>query len=505
MALADYFHRSAVAAAQVLSGFDEEAIRVRLKGLSVGISYGEEAVASAEGRHCTEMAVRLLARLYPQLQIVGPGDGEWEELATRINPNLDLVSGGCDLSLRIGEGAPAISTLGFCLGSDGWDARFSTRLEQKLGNSRNPLGAGAAACLGAAAIFRSVFLDEAVDDGDLVLSTLELGTALSDEQPSLERLEIPPATVLVGLGAVGNAALWAIARSGCGGHLHLVDPEAIDSGNLQRYVMAAPTDVHRPKAELAAEVLGDGLGPDPYAEPWADFLGDAGRRWERVLVALDSAGDRRAIQASLPRWIANAWTQPGDLGVSVHPWREGACLACLYMPGEDLPSEDQLVASAMGFEDEVHLRQIRSLLVTGGSPSPELLAEAATALGIDVEPLMPYAARPLRELYVEGICGGAAVPLDRLGLPERAVHVPLAHQSALAGILLVSRLYADLLGVGPHSAQATRIDLMRRLPASLTQPIAKDSRGLCICQDAVYQAAYEEKWPATGVGAQIAV
>jgi hypothetical protein len=33
-----------------------------------------------------------------------------------------------------------------------------------------------------------------------------------------------------------------------------------------------------------------------------------------TLAGVDSARDRRAVQAALPGWAMNAWTQPGDLG-----------------------------------------------------------------------------------------------------------------------------------------------------------------------------------------------
>jgi hypothetical protein len=48
--------------------------------------------------------------------------------------------------------------------------------------------------------------------------------------------------------------------------------------------------------------------------------------------------------------------------------------------------------------------------------------------------------RPIRELYVEGVCGGGLIPLGVIGLPRQELHVPLAHQSALAGVLLASAL-----------------------------------------------------------------
>src|SRR6266403_734495 len=64
-------------------------------------------------------------------------------------------------------------------------------------------------------------------------------------------------------------------------------------------------------------------------EKVAEFVRTAGYDWPHVLVALDTAADRRSVQASLPKWIANSWTQPGDLGLSVHGQFDGpgACLS----------------------------------------------------------------------------------------------------------------------------------------------------------------------------------
>src|SRR2546421_70372 len=83
----------------------------------------------------------------------------------------------------------------------------------------------------------------------------------------------------------------------------------------------------------------------PHQGNWASFLEVAGYGCRDVLVALDTAGGRRSVQASLPGWIANAWTQPGDLGVSSHSRFDapGACLACLYLPLRPQANEDELV------------------------------------------------------------------------------------------------------------------------------------------------------------------
>ncbi|HEY2053446.1 MAG TPA: E2 ligase fold family C protein [Solirubrobacterales bacterium] len=481
-----------MAAAQVLSGFDEAAIGKRLEGITVGISYGADAAGSSEGRFSIEMAVRLLARLYPRVRISGPAAEGWRELAERINPAIEIVEDDCDFSLCVGLGGTASSGTSYYIGSNGWDALFSTQESQATGATDNPLGAGAASCLAAACLFRAVFLESVEDQRTVVLSTLDMEPRPSSSQPGFSGLKIPPATALVGVGAIGNGVLWALARSKVGGEIAVVDPERIELGNLQRYLMAAAADQGRAKVEFAREVLGEQLRISSHDVAWDEFTVANGYSWDRVLVALDSAADRRKVQASLPRWIVNGWTQPGDLGVSVHGWDEGACLACLYLAKGTALNEDELVAASLGIP---HQRQeVRRLLVGGEPLGPEILNEAAAALGLDSTALLQFQGRPIRDLYVEGICGGAAIPLDRLGTPESHVHVPLAHQSALAGVLMAARFLADVIGVHSTVAEATRVDLMKPLGERLTQPVGKDPRGICICQDPIFQAAYSEKW-----------
>ena len=69
MALADYYARNALAASQVLAGFDAERIRVTLDRERVGLSIGTDATESSEGRTLIDLLVRLVARLYPTLAI----------------------------------------------------------------------------------------------------------------------------------------------------------------------------------------------------------------------------------------------------------------------------------------------------------------------------------------------------------------------------------------------------------------------------------------------------
>lgn len=499
MSLPDYFRRSAVAAAQVLQGFDEDAIRDRLENLNVGLSIGQDAT-TPEGRALAEMSVRLLARLYPRLAIRG-GDDSLSELALAINPQIELTEQTADLTLAIGDACAAGRTI--YAGSDGWDAQISTSAPRAVGQTTNPLGASAAACFAAANLFRLAFLERSEDtlDDDLTFSTLDLQSNTSHDPPATDSVTLGKGNVLVGVGAVGNAAVFALSRfTHATGSLVLVDHETIELSNLQRYVLAERSDDQRSKVELASAAFAkqqSGIEIATHTLDWASYANRYGYGWERLLVALDSSRDRRAVQASLPRWIANAWTQPGDLGVSVHPWNTGACLSCLYLPAGTTPSEDKLIAEALGIARPERELQIRQLLHANAPPPLELLQEVAERLAVPLDVLEPFRERPLRELYSEGICGGAVLPLDRVGSPRQHVHVPLAHQSALAGILLASRFVAHALGRAAAQTSVTRINLLAPITEFVTQPAQKDPRGICICQDLIYEEAYALKYPST--------
>src|SRR5262249_8213226 len=156
--------------------------------------------------------------------------------------------------------------------------------------------------------------------------------------------------------------------------------------------------------------------------------------------------DRRSVQATLPQWIANAWTQTGDLGISVHSRFDGkgACLACLYLPADRAPNEDEIVAAALGVPQLVV--DVRTLLHTGSGVSRSFLEAVAQGLQLPSEEVLQYEGKSIRELYVEGVCGGGLIPLGTIGMPRQELHVPLAHQSALAGVLLAAALLGRASG-----------------------------------------------------------
>jgi|SRR5579859_5055469 len=497
MALADYYARSAVAAAQVLAGFDEERIREILDSERVGVRIGTDTIRSDEGHALLDLLIRLIARLYPTLVICAePGTQDAaqnaKDLARRINPSVEFAS---DPTVEIAIGTelscPEECTRIF-VGSSHWNAFVGTTKPFTVDQSSNPFGAGAAACLAAANLFRWVFLrDKPCLDKDAVFSLLKCESCRSDDSPLSGSFG---EMVLVGAGAIGNGAAWALSRLPMEGALHVVDDETIDLGNLQRYILAERSENGGVKVEVLARHFRKGVQAKPHPVKFDAFVAAEGYTWPRMLLALDSSYDRRSAQASLPLWIANAWTQPGDLGVSSHDFLNGACVACMYLPEGAIENEDAIIAAAFGVPDQ--LIQIRTLLYTAQGVPRELLDVISATRSIPIERLLPFQGRAVRDLYVEGFCGGAVLPLGGLGRPRQEVHVPLAHQSALSGLLLAASAVRQYLGLDNSGTRVTRIDVMRPLGSDLTQVAAKDPRGICICQDADYQEVYKSKYRA---------
>ncbi len=497
MALAPFFERAALAASQVIAGYDPVSFERAISSQPVGLSIDSRSCSRREGRALSDLAVRLLARLYPAiwLDVAEPVvRAELADIALAINPMLDLAS-HAEIGIAVGRDAHRFGTTVFA-GSDGWTARVGATRPFGVADSENPFGPGVAACLAAANLFRLVLVpdSEANRDRHISFSAYHGDVSRPSEQaPRLQALDLGSGTALIGLGAIGHGVAWALARAPVQGEIDLVDPETIDLGNLQRYVLAALSDVDQPKTLVLGRALSPRLGTSMHAVPFDEFVHAKRYLIDTAVVGLDSARDRRAVQASLPRVVLNAWTQPGDLGVSIHaPFGgTGACLECLYVIDRPRPNDDEIVAAALGVSDQV--RAVRELLHSGGPVPSDLLRMVASRLSIDESLAGAFAGRPIRALYVEGLCGGGLIPLGQAGTPRADVHVPLAHQSALAGLLLAAALVRMKLSGQEPVTQVIRVDLSKALGSYLRQAVAPRTAG-CVCRDRDYTVRYATKW-----------
>lgn len=520
MALAPFLDKITQSASSLLAGFDPSDFTARLAAQRVALAFDDSAASSTEGRAALELTLDLVARFYPTVDVV-PLDQSDEsdrltayllDAARRINP---LIDGGKNFTagttgvLVVGENRVrwgAAETPTIYVGSDGWLAKLSTARPVGSGATSNPFGAGAAACIGTANLFRAIFSTQLRGgelDRDMTVSLLDYElTATNPANPSLPDVIDLGETFLVGVGAIGHGAVWSWRRThGLRGTLHLVDDESYDETNPQRYVDTYAAGMPPMKVEHAAALLRSaaavGLHVVPHTLAWDEYLGERGD-WnlERVALALDSAEDRIFAQACLPHWIFNSWTQADNLGVSRHDFLTTACVACLYLPASQRPDLDDLVADALKFQGEQELRLVREYLDTERPLDRAMLSKIAHQVGVGEDVLLPFEGAPLIALYHRAACGGRILRFGgEVGSAGRQVEVPMAFQSALAGIMLAAEVVIEAADLRPGRLPVrTEINLLRPLSGTLCTPEAKHPSQRCICQDADFISAYQAKY-----------
>lgn len=501
MALANFFDKAALAASQILQGYNKEDFEKRLSAVCIELAFDSKAVNSVEGVATLDLATRLLSRLYPTIifkSLDFKADAyrnQLENLSKSINPEIELQDLSPFATIIVGDTVVQRDGHTFYIGSNEWTVHFSINQAVGSGTSQNPFGAGAAACFGAANVFRTVFKDQlphGVADMDFTLSLMNFEKTDLDSASPLanDQVELGEA-FLVGLGAIGNGVLWALSKiNTLEGRLHVIDHEKLELSNLQRYVLATQDDLNMDKVTLC-EKYDKRKVFEPYKGNWASFLATR-QDWNfpLVVLAVDSAEDRIAIQSSLPNLIINAWTQPLDLGVSRHfDFINQACVACLYPPKQGLQSKSQLIAGALGLS---HLEvMIRELIFNNTPLNESWIRQIAEAKQISFDILMPYIGMSISAFYSKVLCGG----LVTTNAMNQQMETPMAFQSALAGILLASEMviYATNKRKTPI-ATMTRINLLRPVTEYMNDPLRKTIDPNCICNDRDFQAQYKMKY-----------
>ena len=486
MALAPFFERIYGAVGGHLS-VSRESLTGSLEAVRVGVRCGPRC-----GRNdvwIAELATNLIARLYPRICISGAAShaAKLKRLALRINPKIEFEAdspGFTSICIGSAQLADAIFPT-----SRGWVARLDHAPAQPSGQE-NPYGAGAAAALACSELFRRVFLKTG-PERDFGLSLLDLGSKTGSERP-LNSSNLGN-VVFAGVGAIGNAALWALSRdTHLRGHLWLVDGESLTLLNLQRYVLGTVADVSRSKVRLAKMALRRTRLAIEECQTSLERFAELrnGIDVPTICISVDNVETRRVAQALLPRLIVNGWTGDRALGASWHVLsRDAACLACLYQPRGQGPSATEQAARALGLSFE----RATLLWVTHQPMTDEDLNTIAQHLGVGVTTLEPWRAKSMGDLYTDVVCG--AVALDVMGV-GRVETIPLAHQSALAGILmaaeLVKRTNPKLAALSQTEPLISWDDVLRPPPTIWTKPRPREKG--CICGDQDYQAVFRRKW-----------
>ena len=451
------------------------------------------------------LAVSLLSRTFEKVHAVFPSGAEaprhpWnhgtvsaviEELNDTVRRNLRVEPPKrSNVVLSVGETPSIPADREVVVRGTHWRAALDCDLPDA---GEGVLGSLYAGCMGAAQVLLHVLNMMDAHYRPMTpfnFSLLNLGSCgAADETPKPIHL---PDTHLVGVGAVGSAAVYALAHLGdISGTLHLIDNQTVDDPNLNRYVLMRRRDIARWKVDVAAKTLrGTSIEVAPYRDSFANYVDKYGRNVNLLLSPVDSEEGRREIAKMLPRRIINAATGGTTVTISTHGFNDGrACLHCLYMPDLNRASPEEIMAEEMGLQPE----KVKELLRTNDPIGAELLAQIERNQGVDPGTWASATELSIGSFYVKAVCGDAT-----LRLPTANVIAPLSFISASAGILLA----AELIKTGHPELRGWTLDNYFRLDTlHPPQPAfhhirAQDSSGKCICRDPDYIAVYSQKYAA---------
>lgn len=419
MALANFFDKAALGASQILHDYDRSSFEETLNNNNIAIVFGWNATSTFEGRIALELIVRLSARLYPNLQFINTsGNAKFEqnllEIAKSINPDINLnivkkptvylVSGSVKFDT---ESSPV-----YYIGSSEWNAFFSSKKNIGFGKSKNIFGAAAAACFGTSNVFRKVFeaqLPFGEVDSDFSFSVFHFAkNYVGLDEPCLKNDINIEELLLVGVGAIGNSVLWAFKNIPLiSGKLHLIDKEKIELSNLQRYLLSEQKNIDYLKVDVGESFLkNSSLQVTKSSTSWQEYMLER-KNWniKKVAVCLDSAEDRIAVQAALPKVIYNAWTQQESIGISRHQdFLNSSCLTCLYFPTHKKSSRSEEISNNLGIPQ--HERLVRKYLAEGKPVDTELLNLVSQAKNIEFEKLGKYKDVHIEVFHSKTVCGG---------------------------------------------------------------------------------------------------
>jgi hypothetical protein len=489
MALAEFFDRiyGAVGAHLTIS---RENLEAKLSGTIVGFAFADSP--SETESDIADLSLNLIARLYPNVAVMGPEEAvkRAKQSIRKINPQIDFFD-EAPVEFTITTNASLVNSDRIHAAASGWVAVCGPEFHCSNPIS-NPLACGFAACLACAELFRRVFLDLRGSRTTAVsLLNFDDGTGADLSVPEINVSEL----YFAGLGAVANGCMWALARlPQLHTTAHLIDHERVEKSNLQRYVLTDRKSVGKWKTTLVEDYLrrNSSISVSSHRALFENFLDQhIDLRIENLCVSVDNVSTRRTAQAVLPRTVFNGWTGEGSLGASWHRMSlPSACLACLYHPHGIGVSATEQAARALALSPE----RAADLWVTRKPLTDDDLVNAAKGLGVELAALRRWRGRTLGELYTDVVCGSAPIDYSVAGQARTEV-VPLAHQSVMAGLLLLAEVLkrnSELEQFAQAEPLVAWENVLREPPQIWVRPRAKELG--CICQDDDYLDVYGKIW-----------
>jgi hypothetical protein len=342
----------------------------------VAIELAQEMAGSADARETFLFAVNQILRFCPNISVCLPsGD---EQIAEDVNllarstvsphaPVLRLTQDrDAAVTLRVGTTLPAPAN-SVTVSSSGWRARMLTSSCEAAalplpGTLPNPIGALAAACLGAGQVFMALAgLPLAEQPIELSLFDRAAGAPgeLSDG-PMLPAQPLELDALLVGCGGVMNGFAYTLARLPILGHARAVDRQRLRKENIGPYVLATLEQLGLEKVQVLRHALAGRIEITPYDE---DFDPLFTVRLERghiplppiVIAGLDNVITRHTVQRLWPQLLIDMAAGGATAQVIVKRRAEpGMCvLEALHVPPQEVSDMERLAAESGLSEDSV--------------------------------------------------------------------------------------------------------------------------------------------------------
>ena len=274
------------------------------------------------------------------------------------------------------------------------------------------------------------------------------------------------------------------------GVLHLIDNEAVDETNLNRYVLMRRRDVGRSKVDVARDALGrTAIQPVPFRGAFTCYVKEHGGAINLLLSPVDTPEGRRGLAKELPRRVINAATGRTTVTVSTHGFNDGkACLHCLYPVDPNGASREDIMAADMGLSGE----EVRELVRTNAPVDAQLVARIEGASWGRAGAVGRQRGIAHRLVLREGGLRGRLRFVCRL--PTWSLRCRSFPPSA--GILLAVEL---VKAAHPELSRWAldnyfRVDTLKHPNPAFRRLQPQDRSGRCICRDPDYIGVYSEKY-----------
>ena len=469
-----------------LSGLSEEQATNFLTTRDIVLDWPDSVDQTLAGQALVRTAANLIVRFAPRVRIARQSAFATEvgylliQVDSSARPHsADFVN---PITVWLGGGPGKCNVSG---SADGWTAVVSGIGEElpAITDTGNVLGALAAAAFVASEVFRHALPVKGNFQWRAPLtrySVFDYGTPVSDAQ-SIEAPYLSSVPLIVGVGAIGQACIDALASLNAYGAIRCLDKGYVDDEtNLNRSVLAFERDLAdaTPKVELATRRLaGSNLEVTTHREELSSLLAkiDGGDvAWPGLVAcALDSAEDRRSLQQIWPDVILDAAT--GDSMVQIFRHVAGSELACLRCLHPDEPSE-RTYAETMADRTGLPPTQVMKYL-----SSPESLLDAD-----DLTHMKPEVRGLARQHSGSDVCGFFSAVETLLDTPNTLPPlVSVSFSSYLAGVFLAAELVKSELGIDTRLVGRYQIDpLLNLLPEG---PFLQNRRRGCFCTNRARQ------------------